>query len=946
MDRGRVVLYDTLGGQIHDMTMDVDSPIISLEWVKGVPPKAIGEFDMVPRRLKHESVFMTESGEEIENHSPPKQSKTTADLIHRRPSKRKSSGVVAALTMPETKTSREEIGELYDHDIADTVVRSPLSSAQPARLQVGGGRDFADFFSPERQGRSDGQRRYNAHSPMRPPPRPRIRSNTFVDRQGYYDVANEYSSHVSTSSQASEPAELDPNLTLSYLNTSTANDRNLPTRVRQDKTVFVTPDYMITSSSDHSLDSSHQEQPSSQLGRSEASTTSPIPNQTHDQISTQTRRHAHPSPAKPKRRSQQRPSFTSYMNRTAASGLRRQSAGKINHRQFDATVLTAASTDSQVEEWVTSGSETEKATSTLPTSQPTTRQMNTMAQSDLLANVPRKDSVKKRALGIISPETIYYDTPTYPQTRKPGGLLESLRRDRPKTTLKTIPYSSFMPSDPAKMPLPAPIRSSPPPPNGPEILITPPQPERQGSRKRTYNNAASKRPAGKPNEVPVMVQERPSNSNGPTGDYFQQNSSFERIPKLPGNFPMSTTSEEAYTASEWQDGDLLDENGDLCPPSRAIRQLCPRGSSLAPALPRTTGDQKTKQEMSSRAKTKPPGLEKSPVSRFHPALKPVADHTHVPGEFESSGTTAEESKRLRHAMVQPSQSTKRQGETNWAALSEGLPKLDNRRNGIVRRRSSKKDANQPVTAPAIDLQVQPPQAVPRKSKFTEGQIDGLTEVIVDAIKRASEASVVSSTSDVNTTARSSGKQERLEWTSMSSGLTPSPLRIIRYYEDDTSPEQTGHLTPPTQHLTPHGKGHSLGRADKPVHQDAYNPRRHNPERVSLDGIHIDDQHHTASEKSGVCECCKAFRDEISALREEITGLRADLTEYSINLMNVGHGREERPQRFVDRQDVRRTGGQAEDQVEVGTGGIVQGELDQQMEKTRRGDDLHSFSETR
>ncbi|KAF2224487.1 hypothetical protein BDZ85DRAFT_261058 [Elsinoe ampelina] len=946
MDRGRVVLYDTLGGQIHDTAVDVDSPIIGLEWVQGVTPNAIGEFDMVPRRLKHESVFMTESGEEIENVPPPKQSDTAADIIPRRPSKRRSSGVVAALTMPETRSSREEIGELYDHDIAGTVVHSPPSSDQPARLQVGGGRDFADFFSPGRQGRSDGQRRYDAHSPMRSPPRPRIRSNTFVDRQGYYDVANQYSSHVSTSSQASEPAELDPNLTLSYLNAPTATDRNLPTRLRQDKTVFITPDYMITSSSDHTLDSSHQEQSSIQLVRSEVSTTSPIPFQTHDRVSTQTRRHAHPSPAKPKRRSQQRPSFTAYMNRTAASGLRRRSAGKINDRQFDATTLTGASTDSLAEEWVTSGSETEKATSTLPTGQPTTRRIDTMAQSDLLANVPRKDSVKKPALGIISPETIYYDTPTYPQTRKPGGLLESLRRDRPKTTLKAITSSSFMPSDPAKMPLPAPIRPPPPPPNGPEIMITPPQPERQGSRKRTHINAASKKSTGQPSEVPAIVPKRPLSLNGATEDYFQQKSSTERMPRLPGNFPMSTTSEEAYTASEWQDGDLLDENGNLCPPSKAIRQLCPRGSSLAPASPRIVDDQKTKKGMQNRAQKRPHGLEKSPMSKFHPAMKTAADHTHIPGEFESSGTTAEESRRLQHAMAHSGRPTKRQGETNWAALSEGLPLLDKRRNGIVRRRSSRKDMHQPDAAPPTDLQVQSPRAVPRKSKFTEGQIDGLTEAIVDAIKRASEVSVVPLTRDVDTMARNSGKQERLDWTSMSSGLTPSPLRIIRYYEDDTSPEQTGHLTPPTQHLTPHGKSHFSEMADTSVHQDAYRPGRHPPDRLSLDGTQVDERQHTASVKSGVCECCKALRDEISTLREEIMGLRADLTGYSIVLTDIGHGREEQSEKFVDRQDVRRAGRRAEDPVEVRTVGIVQGEVDQQMGKSRRGNDLHSFSETR
>ncbi|KAF4549778.1 Hypothetical protein D9617_20g028340 [Elsinoe fawcettii] len=923
MESGRVILYDIYGEQIHDTLVDDASHIISLEWVEGPTPTAIREFDMMPRRLKHESVIMTESGEELENFPPRERAAPFEDKDLPVSEKRRSSGAVAALTMPETRASREEIGETLDRDIAGTVVRSPPPSSQPARIQVGGGREFADFFSPERNGSNDIPARLHAHSPMRSPSRPRISSNTFVQRQAGHDIPSEHFSQDTTSSLASEPAELDPNLTLSYLNAPTATDRTLHGGLAKAKPILVTPDYMITSSSDYSfLSDRNRPNPPRPRPKHRSPQRKPAID-TRQTAHVDVQRHAHPSPAKPKRRSQQRPSFTAYMNRTAASTLRRRSHAKVISGPVEARVhySTTLSTDSQIDEdsqWLTSGSETEKVTSTLPTTQPPTRTIEMASLSDHLANVPRKDSSKKPAPGIINAATIYHDAPTYPQTRKAGDLLESLRRDRPKTTIKAFPYSSFMPADPAKMPIPPPGRSPPArPAESPKILITPPAPERKGSRRLSRVKIASKKNESKAPRTLAPQASLPlkvDNTQTPA-DYFYYASKKKDTPYLPGNFPMSTTSEEAYTASEWQEGDLVDGHGQFCPPSGTIRQLCPRGSSLSPgtildiSVSQSAGPSHgQKQTM----KHIPPGLAGSPISKFNPACQAMDDHTHLPGEFDSSGTTAEERRHPMQKEVQKDLPPQGKGETNWAALGNGMTMHDRRKYSKIKHTSDAKKDPSIVTSLNSKQDQAPPIQPPRKSKFTEGQIDGLTEAIVDAIKRASQVDVVTPSEQRQQASKHSTAEDAVNWTSMSSGLTPSPLRIIRYYEETSSLDDSGYLQPQARTPQPLSKKSHTERVERHWQLRPQNLTQ-DKSRTSLQGT--EQQHRRVGAAGGehdpdkTCQCCDTLRQEISDLREEIVALRADLTGRSITTANM-----------IDRNASER--------------GV------------KRGNDLYSFSETR
>ncbi|PSK50399.1 Calcipressin-like protein [Elsinoe australis] len=886
---GKIVLYDTLGGQIHAISVDSDTTVLGLEWVEGTTPGAIRDSDMMPRRLKHASVILTESGEETEVQSIREEPiPRNIDRYQKRDSRRES-GVVAALTLPETQPYREEIGEDFG-----TVLRSPQLSNQAERIQLGSGTaKFADLFSPQRQSRRDGPTRFRPHSPTYSPARPRISSNTFTSHlDSDDDVSPKTATENSRSTLTSEPAELDPNLTLSYLNAPTNTSRTLGSGFRQDRTFMVTPGYMVTSSSDYSFSS---DPPTLVTGQIRIPVAPPgnilVP--PARPVSRQERRHAHPSPAKPKRRSQQRPSFTAYMNRTAATDLRRRSRRTQSITAFSRQRRTsgaAISIDSQVDDdgqWLTSGSETEKATSRLPTTLPPTRTMDMSAPSHL-ANVPWKDSAKRPAQTLISPQTIYYDAPTYPPTRNKGRLLESLRRNRPQTTIKAFPYTSFMPSDPSKMPRPQ-QHHLPPTSKSPEITITPPAPERRSSKPISTSGQATLR-------SPQCVKfDTPRQYND---DYFHSKREKD-LPDLPGGFPMSTTSEEGFTAPETQPG-FLNGRGEFTPTSAAIRAFCPRESSLA----------QTKSRSAQPARPSPRKPNSSvPMSKYNPSVQvgPASSpgfEKCIPGHYTSQSETET-----------PASVPK---EANWRALEMGMGLSNRRRQSVIGPNGRAKGKAVLREGPA------------RRSRFTEGQIDGLVEAVVDAVQKASDVGEMGKRNRRGK--REGDKGERRSTREMgnvegtgavsasSSGLTSSPLRVIRYYEEKEVSGDFDNLDWQKEK----GKSNRFEQSENAgqergvrtgVREEGAEKRHGRVLEGRLDGSGELSGGQTAIDDQGTqepsCPCCETLVEEISMLRQEIVGLRADLTGDS---MGTDEGR---------RRDGRR-----------------------RQRRTRRSNDLYSFSETR
>ncbi|PNS21890.1 hypothetical protein CAC42_488 [Sphaceloma murrayae] len=854
----------SVGGDGRCMIVDFAYNVLGLEWAQGSTPAAIRNSDMMPRRLKYTSVSLTESEEGIDSVSSY-QDPVPLEVDRTQSRQRRSkSGSVAGLTLPDTQQYRDEIGENF----GGTILRSPPRTNQPERIQLGlDPSNFSDLFSPARPDRRDAIQKLQARSPLRSPSRPRITSTTFERHHEGGEFTSHNSSESSTSTLHSDLMELDPNLTLSYLTTSNPGRQARPEPSPRRKTFMVTPGYTVTSSSEKSLPSKPITLVTGHVELSE-----PVPEEQHPMAHAASilpsRKHAHPSPARPKRRSQQRPSFTAYMNRTGAADLRRRSrtAAPPARAGMRGSTIVEMSPNTQIdseEQWHTSGSETEKVTSTLPTAMTVTRAVDVSA-SDHLANVPRKDSIKKPAPSLLNAQTIYHDAPTYPPTRNRGRLLESLRRDRPKTAIKAFPYTSFMPSDPSKMPQPPerPLQSKAArvSTRSPEILITPPAPDRKSSLRATQSRPARSKaaktslaPASPSLQSPFTPeQQRPKREHHA---YYQKKlRSDTETPHPPGTFPLSTTSEEAFTAPENTYPGVLDGKGGFVPASEAIRGLCPRGSSLSPRKDLL-------------------------VSKFSPAKG-----------RQVNGRTA------RAQEAGDVKTRKDRKGANWKALEEGM-ELSRPRGGIFNpdhvggaREVDERDGRKGETTRRVgngNIDNGPE----RKSRFTEGQVDGLADVIVDAIKRASD---INGQSDLGSNEDKKGDRLArkcqqppeqsspvVEMTSMRSGLTPSPLKIIRHYAGEDDDERWR-----SAKGTEDGERRQSSITRKQAHvKTMVGGRETSLASQVRKTINRSDGHDSAVPHQNECDgqvgdhscsCCETLTREITTLREEIVGLRADL----------------------------------------------------------------------
>jgi len=397
---GKVLLYDYLGCLLKELSIPNSEKVISLGWNPGIAPRSIAGTGSLSRR-----------------------------------SKRYSTG---SMPIPKVSVDRGNNNvPVSDPEVVTTVVHQPrVNHNRSMKIASPHTGRFEDLFSVQKVSFQGANAQSRAViGPGKAPLRPRITSSTFIDitepMEKQYAVS-------SASSVISVPTELDPNITLSYLTTTKQDSRFYEHLGRDDfDDAMILPDYMLSSSSSTTSLFSPMHTDTLRLSRSSNKSrllemTSPT---SQCLSSTEV---AKSSPAKLRRRSQQRTSFISYMNRTAATDNRRRKARTV--KELPTNNATFVKTAKDMDEvglqgkQATERSRVERDHQVMPAMSGNVVSLQHTIMNDLLPNVPRKDSLKQPAKPLHA-DTLFFDTATYPQsrTRSKSKLLESLRVGRAKT---------------------------------------------------------------------------------------------------------------------------------------------------------------------------------------------------------------------------------------------------------------------------------------------------------------------------------------------------------------------------------------------------------------------------------------------------------------------------------------------------------------------------------
>ncbi|GAM89367.1 hypothetical protein ANO11243_074040 [Dothideomycetidae sp. 11243] len=331
-----------------------------MEWVCGDVPSAINKRSCLPSRVKRlNSSSLSACGDEdlARSASMSRGTDTRSRTAHCPEAIQLDKFPIAQAGVHQSRTS-EHLG-----DNVGTVIRRVHPINQPSIvLDHLPNENLPDLFRSPRQGIKPKAIRFN-HSPDRP----RIPSKFFKPSRTRHvlEVVGD-SEHLNWHS---EPDELDPNMTLSYLTESPELGFRGRKHGQFDRLVSITPAFLLTSSSEYSSDYQtvvrRQHDEEANYGLHHGLTTEPLE---EHRVMTHPRRHLSP---KPKTSSSSRPTSTAHMNRTAASALRQhnqRAAIRPESKREEGHVPVYRDDDD--EQWETSRSDTEKASNAVQSPRP------------------------------------------------------------------------------------------------------------------------------------------------------------------------------------------------------------------------------------------------------------------------------------------------------------------------------------------------------------------------------------------------------------------------------------------------------------------------------------------------------------------------------------------------------------------------------------------------
>ncbi|KAF2148799.1 hypothetical protein K461DRAFT_282260, partial [Myriangium duriaei CBS 260.36] len=255
------------------------------------------------------------------------------------------------------------------------------------------------------------------------------------------------------------------------------------------------------------------------------------------------------------------------MNRTGASDIRKKAGANASKPPYEATRMEALvdNQPSEMQTWADFGSETQDAVVTTPAQTTAPQGIGNLAEAGHHSLPSLKTTVDKLS-GLHKPPTMYYDAPTCTPTRQSSGLLQTLSKGRGTNSHRPLTRSALVGSRGYVMSKPD---------RGTVLLPTEASNACPRPLRPDHSNQFPKPPV-----VPIHAAQSPRPVNERKASHGRH-----RLPELPGQFPTST-SEDAKQVSivaPQSPPSHIDGHGDFSPSSSAIRQLCPRGSSLAPA---------------------------------------------------------------------------------------------------------------------------------------------------------------------------------------------------------------------------------------------------------------------------------------------------------------------------------------------------------------------------